>query len=165
MSQNQMPSDDQAEAAVEVAPPTSLVVGHDGSLEASGALEVALQLASEIGAPVTILRAWSMVTAPRPADWTFGYVPSTDDLAAAVYAELASETQRQLAVFPTVPVTYRVYHAGPVKSLIRASRDARMLVVGARGVGGLREMVLGSVSDQCVRHAHCPVLVTRRRSD
>ena len=45
------------------------------------------------------------------------------------------------------------------RSLIEASRDARMLVVGSRGVGGLREMVLGSVSDQCVRHAPCPVTV------
>ena len=45
--------------------------------------------------------------------------------------------------------------------VIKASRDARMLVVGCRGVGGFREMVLGSVSDQCVRYAACPVLVVR----
>ena len=58
-------------------------------------------------------------------------------------------------------MTYRAYHAGPAKA-IEASRDARMLVVGSRGVGGFSEMVLGSVSDQCVRYAHCPVLVARR---
>ena len=75
--------------------------------------------------------------------------------------ELISDTQSELARFPDVAVTHRVYHANPAKSLIIASQDARMLVVGSRGLGGFRELVLGSVSDQCVRYALCPVLVTR----
>jgi nucleotide-binding universal stress UspA family protein len=152
------------DADVEPAAPAALVVGHDGSDCASRALETALQLATELGAPVTVVRAWSMVTAPRPEGWTFGTVPSTDELAAAVEAELQADLAPLLGRFPGVEVTCRDYHAGPVRSLIEASRDARMLVVGSRGVGGLREMVLGSVSDQCVRYASCPVLVVRDRS-
>lgn len=153
------------DADVEPAAPTALVVGHDGSDCASLALETALQLATELGAPVTVVRAWSMVTAPRPAGWTFGTVPSTDELAAAVTAELEGDVADLLGRFAGVEVDFRAYHAGPARSLIEASRDARMLVVGSRGVGGLREMVLGSVSDQCVRYASCPVLVVRDRSE
>ena len=153
------------DAEVEPAAPTALVVGHDGSDCASKALETALQLATELGAPVTVARAWSMVTAPRPRDWTFGAVPSTDELAAAVTAELEGDVAALLERFADVEVSCRAYHAGPARSLIEASREARMLVVGSRGVGGLREMVLGSVSDQCVRYASCPVLVVRDRSE
>jgi nucleotide-binding universal stress UspA family protein len=165
MDQTPLITDDDVDASVEVAPPTSIVVGHDGSPGATGALDVALQLASDLRAPVIVLRAWSLVTAPQPAGWTFGYAPSVDELAEAVHAALVADTQRQVAAHPEVEVTCRAYHAGPAASLIRASREARMLVVGARGLGGLRELVLGSVSDQCVRHAHCPVLVTRTSSD
>nr|WP_255453636.1 universal stress protein [Cryobacterium glaciale] len=43
------------------------------------------------------------------------------------------------------------------------SRDSRILVVGSRSRGGLAGMPLGSVSEQCVRHATCPVLVVRQR--
>lgn len=146
---------------VEPAGAAEIVVGHDGSVGADAALEVALQLASDVSAPVTIVRAWSIVTAPQPPGWTFGYVPSSDDFADAVRAELESDTQRLVDQFSELTVSYRAYHAGPARTLINASRGARMLVVGCRGRGGFREMVLGSVSDQCVRYAHCPVLVTR----
>ena len=152
---------DVSDADVQVATPPSLVVGHDGSGSASTALETALQLASELKAPVTVVRAWSMVTAPRPEGWAFGTVPSVDELGAAVKAELEADTRAVVRRFPGVKVTFRAYHAGPARALITASQDARMLVVGSRGVGGLREMVLGSVSDQCVRYAACPVLVVR----
>lgn len=154
---------DAADAHVQVVAPPSLVVGHDGSSWASTALETALQLASELRAPVTVVRAWSMVTAPRPEGWTFGSVPSVDELGAAVTAELRADIRSVAGGFPGVEVACRAYHASPARALITASQDARMLVVGSRGVGGLREMVLGSVSDQCVRHASCPVLVVRHR--
>ena len=161
MDENPWLPDDQADLDVDLAPASSIVVGHDGSGAATAALRWALQLASELGAPVTILRAWQIVTAPRPDNWAFGYASSTDEFADAVCTELISDTQSELARFPDVSVTHRVYHANPAKSLIIASQDARMLVVGSRGLGGFRELVLGSVSDQCVRYAHCPVLVTR----
>ncbi len=146
---------------VEAAPPTSLVVGHDRSAGADTALQLALQLASELRAPVVIIRAWSMVTAPRPANWAFGYVPSEDELAEAVHDELVADTRAHVARFPGVEVTYRASHRGPAPALIVASHQARILVVGSRGLGGFSELVLGSVSDQVVRYAACPVLVAR----
>ena len=160
-SDRALPEVDAGEA--EPAPPSSLVVGHDRSAGAEAALELALQLGSDLHAPVVILRAWSMVTAPRPANWTFGYVPSEDELAEAVQNELVADTRSRVDRFPGVDVGFRVDHRGPARALIEASREARMLVVGSRGLGGFGELVLGSVSDQCVRYAACPVLVARQR--
>lgn len=153
--------DDPADADVTTEPQGSMVVGHDRSAGAQHALEVTLQLAAELGARVVVVRAWSVTTAPRPANWKFGYVSSFDELAEAVRDELVSDVSSLVAQYPDVPVTYRAYHSSPASSLIEASQNARMLVVGSRGLGGFRQMTLGSVSEQCVRHAQCPVLVTR----
>jgi nucleotide-binding universal stress UspA family protein len=141
----------------------SVVVGHDGSPGADLALSEALLLARALEAPVVVVRAWSLATAPRPADWEFGYVASFGEYAEAVHQSLVSDTRSVLESCGDVPFEYRVVHAGPADSLVAISRDARLLVVGARGLGGLAGMLLGSVSDQCVRHARCPVLVTRER--
>jgi nucleotide-binding universal stress UspA family protein len=45
--------------------------------------------------------------------------------------------------------------------LLDASDTADLLVVGSRGHGGFTEALLGSVSQHCVHHAHCPVVVIR----
>ncbi len=152
------------EQAVEPVDETTIVVGHDGSKNANEALRVALKLGHELHSPVTVVRAWSIATAPRPANWKFGYVSSFDELAEAVHQDLVAKTKPVVDMFPDVKVTYREYNANPAKTLIQASKGARLLVVGARGLGGFKEMVLGSVSDQCVRYASCPVLVTKRTS-
>jgi nucleotide-binding universal stress UspA family protein len=49
----------------------------------------------------------------------------------------------------------------PSAALIRLAADADLLVVGSRGFGGFKGLLLGSVSQQCVQHATCPVLVVR----
>ena len=145
------------------APSSSIVVGHDGSDSADYALAKALELADQLHVPVVVVRAWSIATAPRPSSWEFGYVSSFDEYSAAVHDELVQDARTTAEKHLAVSVSYRAVHAGPAKSLIDLSRDARMLVVGSRGRGGLAGMLLGSVSEQCVRHAVCPVLVVRPR--
>lgn len=56
-------------------------------------------------------------------------------------------------------VTVRAVNGFPAQELIEASRDADLLVVGSRGGGGFARLMMGSVSDQAVRHAYCPVVV------
>ena len=52
----------------------------------------------------------------------------------------------------------------PAAEIVRLGEDmdAGLIVVGSRGLGGVRRALMGSVSDSVVRHAHCPVLVVRR---
>jgi nucleotide-binding universal stress UspA family protein len=145
-------------------PRSGIVVGHDGSPDADHALGVALDLAAGLSAPVTIVRAWSIDTAPRPANWQFGYVSSMADYATAVAERLSADVGALVAAHPDLVVEYRVALGSPVKTLLEVGIGSRMLVVGSRGRGGLAGMLLGSVSEQCVRHADCPVLVVPSRS-
>jgi nucleotide-binding universal stress UspA family protein len=139
----------------------TVLVGHDGSAGAQAALIVALELADKLQAPVVLVRSWSITTAPQPANWKFGYVSSSDEVQQAVLDELVNSTQACRRRFPDVAVSHLALHGGPSQRLIELSKQARMLVVGSRGMGGFAELVMGSVSDQCVRYAHCPVLVVK----
>ncbi|WP_395802983.1 universal stress protein [Arthrobacter sp. FW306-04-A] len=62
---------------------------------------------------------------------------------------------------PDLPdnVVSRVVRGHARESLIEASREVDMIVVGRRGHGGFGGLLVGSVSSACVAHAHCPVLV------
>jgi nucleotide-binding universal stress UspA family protein len=141
-----------------------IVIGFDGSDFAGEALRKGLWLASKIGAPVRIVRAWTMSNAPRPRTWAPGYVPPVEDFAEAVLEQLRTQTASVVAEYPDVPVTYEAPHGAAGRELVRASAGARVVVVGTRGQGGFSGLLLGSVSDQVVEHAQCDVLVTRRRS-
>lgn len=138
-----------------------LVVGHDGSAGADTALTTALGLAETLQSLVEVIRAWSVATAPRPANWTFGYVSSSEDLQGAVLDVLVTDVADIVSRHAGVAVSYRAVNGDAAASLIELSGTARMVVVGSRGLGGVAEMLLGSVSDEVVRRAHCPVLVTK----
>ena len=60
-----------------------------------------------------------------------------------------------------VPVRARVAEGIPAQVLLDACEGAGLLVVGSRGHGGFAEALLGSVSQHCVHHAQCPVVVIR----
>jgi nucleotide-binding universal stress UspA family protein len=137
-----------------------ILVGHDGSENAQHALRWAGELARRADLDLHVLRSWSMTTAPRPASWSPGYVPPIEDWAAAVFEELNKHVTAA-RLDSGVRVHCHVAHRSPAKALIETSAGADLLVVGARGRGGFGGLLLGSVSDQCVHHAQCPVTVIR----
>jgi nucleotide-binding universal stress UspA family protein len=137
-----------------------ILVGHDGSECAQHALRWAGELARRADLDLHVLRAWSMTSAPRPASWSPGYVPPMEDWAGAVLEELTKHVAAA-RLDPAVRVSCHVVHRSPAKGLIETAEGADLLVVGARGRGGFGGLLLGSVSDQCVHHAPCPVTVIR----
>jgi nucleotide-binding universal stress UspA family protein len=141
----------------------AVVVGHDGSRFADRAVRTALSWASKTDLPVRILRSWSLTTAPRPESMKPGYVPPLADFAAAVLRDLEGDVAPLVADFPDVEVSYETPHKPAARALIDASEEAALLVVGTRGRGGFKGLLLGSVTEQVVRHAQCPVLVSRGR--
>ncbi|HEY3260516.1 MAG TPA: universal stress protein [Pseudonocardiaceae bacterium] len=138
-----------------------VAVGIDGSEASVHALRGAANEASCHGCSLHVIRAWSVRTVPRPSDCPAGAVPTL--------AEYENEAQRRTEDFvraklgerPPIKVEVHVVHAPPALALIEASERADLLVVGHRGRGGFAGLLLGSVAEDCVRQAHCPVLVVR----
>jgi nucleotide-binding universal stress UspA family protein len=137
-----------------------IAVGHDGSRCAQDALIWAGRLALRADLDLHVVRAWSLTSAPQPATWTPGYVPPLPDWEKAVHDELTAHVAA-VGLDPAVRVTCHVVHKAPAPGLITAAEGAHLLVLGARGRGGFRGLLLGSVSDQLVHHAPCPVTVVR----
>lgn len=140
-----------------------VLVAHDGSAHADEALRAGVTQAAALGLPVTVVRAWSITTAPTPESAERGYVPPIDEFEAATLAELDRDVAAVRAQHPDVEITTTTVHGNAVEKIIEASGNVDLVVVGSRGRGGFRGLLLGSVSEQVVRHAHCPVLVTRVR--
>jgi len=140
--------------------PGGMVVAHDGSTGSQEALVWALAMAARTHWPVHVVRAWQLSTCPQPPSATIGYVPPLVEWEQAVHDELSRHVA-EVAGPAAQHVHCQVVHASPARALIEASRAADVVVVGARGLGGFSGLLLGSVSDQLVHHAACPVTVVR----
>ena len=132
-----------------------IVVGVDGSTNADVALRWALGEADLHGAEVVAVMAWDYLNQRHTDgsdtfDPTYGADQARDALHAAVQA-----------AEPSRPVVERVVLDLPAQALIDASADADLLVTGARGLGGFKGLLLGSVSERVLEEAPCPVAVLR----
>ncbi|MFJ7134777.1 universal stress protein [Streptomyces fungicidicus] len=140
-----------------------VVLAVDGSAAGDRAVEFAFAEASLRKAPLLALHAYTNWNAPLPSPQD----PSEPDanppgaLAQAEERLLAETLAGHQERCPDVVVERRVVHGGPRETLIEASRSAQLLVVGARGRGGFEGLLLGSVSQSLLHHAHCPVAVVR----
>lgn len=141
-----------------------ILIAHDGSAAADSALRTAVSWASAFKTHVTVVRAWSMMTAPRPDSWSAGYTPPLEDFEASTLAALEHDVAPVRELYPDVTVTTTAVHGSAPEKLIEASGQVDLLVVGSRGRGGFKGLLLGSTSDQVVRYAQCRVVVDRGTS-
>jgi nucleotide-binding universal stress UspA family protein len=83
------------------------------------------------------------------------------DLRGAAETALAATLQEVVPDAAEVEIERRVVEGAPAAVLVDESREADLLVVGSRGLGGFSGLLLGSVSQQCAHHAACPVVIVR----
>lgn len=137
-----------------------MVVGVDGSEHSLKALRWAFEQASFTGGGLHVLHSWEI-----PPTWSMVEVPSYEpEVLIRDYgnAELRDTSEAMAGFrddFPDVKVRQEVMKGSPVKALVKASENAAMLVVGSRGLGGFRGLLLGSVSHAVVHKAACSVAV------
>ena len=141
---------------------TRIVVGVDGSDQSRAALAWAYDEAAHHGAALTVLTTWAPPTMPMTPP--YGSLPEAgyaDQPRLEALALLDRFTAELVPRTPAVDVSTSVEEGHPAKVLIERSHEADLLVVGSRGHGGFAGMLLGSVSQHLVAHAHCPVVVVR----
>jgi len=135
-----------------------IVVGVDGSAHSRKALERAAVEAVAHGTPLTVFTVHQAVR-----DVYGGVSHYVEDASLTEKAKEAAraETDEVLSGLDSKPasVTVTAVHGLPADELIKASQDADLLVLGRRGAGGFARLMMGSVTDQVSRHAHCPVLI------
>jgi nucleotide-binding universal stress UspA family protein len=135
-----------------------IVVGVDESDGAGEALRWAIQEADFDGATLVAVMAWDFLDQHRLLEgekWDPAYDESQADAALARYVEMAAGADA------VERVERRVIVDLPASALSQASSDADLVVVGARGLGGFKGLLLGSVSQQVLHHATVPVAIIR----
>lgn len=138
-----------------------IVVGVDGSAGSRAALRWAAAEAGFRGSDVVVVTGYLPTYVPAAPD--FGYVPlDPTDLLAEVQKmqdEVVAETR---AGAPEgVTIEQHLVKGRAADAVIEAAQNADMVVVGSRGRGGFRGLLLGSVSQQIAHHAPCPVVIVR----
>jgi len=134
-----------------------IVVGVDGSASSTAALAWAVKQAALTGAVVDAVIAWEV-----PANYSFLVQVPTDINYAGIAAQVVADTIAEVSgPGEQVKIRSTATEGNPARVLLDASKGAELLVVGSRGHGGFTEALLGSVSQHCVHHATCPVVVIR----
>jgi nucleotide-binding universal stress UspA family protein len=133
-----------------------IVVGIDGSPQAGAALSWAIDEARLRGLGLHVLYVFPALVSILGTT-AHEYYPQVEKEAAGVL-------DQALASAPPVDdleVERTLAPGNPAETLVQESHGANMLVLGSRGLGTFRGMLLGSVSMHCVHQAHCPVVIVR----
>jgi nucleotide-binding universal stress UspA family protein len=137
----------------------TIVVGVDGSEGALDALRYAVREAKRKGARLRVVAVWHV---PPAAYGGVGFVPPYDPRVAfkdgvAESLDRAVESLGEEA--DGIEVERVLVEGHAAKVLLDAAREADLLVVGSRGLGGFTGLLLGSVSQECAHHAPCPIVI------
>lgn len=136
-----------------------VVVGFDGSTAADAAVRHGVQEAVLRGSELRLVHAFGWFALLPPM-----YPPYQDSQLgprAAVLDLLARTADGVRDKWPNLKVTTRLVDGSPGAVLVGASRDAQLVVVGHRGIGGFAGLLAGSTAVQLAGHAACPITVVR----
>ena len=156
-----------------------ILVPLDGSEHSLRALEIAIQIAKKFGGKMTLIHVYSVTIAPvmmpEPTTLTPPMIPpmTSEEVSRAVEATrkvgasiLADGEQKAKAEKVQAETMLKEGHI--VQEIVRTAKEGKfdLIVIGGRGISKIRELLLGSVTDGVIHHAHCPVLVIKSpRSD
>jgi nucleotide-binding universal stress UspA family protein len=132
-----------------------VIAGVDGSETSARALRWALDDARARGGIVAAVHGWRV---PFSMSLTAGGRDHSafEEAAGRLLDQVVDATASE---YRDVPVERVLVGRSPADALLGAAQDAALVVVGGRGVGGFRGLLLGSVSQQLAHHAPCPVVV------
>ena len=137
-----------------------IIVGIDGSARSRKALEWAVREAGIRNTALTVLTVrqasggFLSAKVARPVD-----NDSTERARKNALAEVEEVLDQATGDERPMSVAVQAVVGAPAEELLRAAVDADMIVVGSRGAGGFKRLLLGSVSSQVVHHGDCPVVV------
>ena len=134
-----------------------IVVGVDGSPLSETALGFAIEEARLRHAAVHVTYAYPVLASALTGSTGNDYYEQVESEAKTFLQGIVEHAPASEGV----NVTWLAVPGNPSEVLIEASREATLLVIGSRGVGGFMGLLMGSVSTQCVHYSHCPVLVVR----
>ncbi|MDP8951718.1 MAG: universal stress protein [Actinomycetota bacterium] len=140
--------------------PTTMLLATDGSEEAKLAARTAVELADRTNSELHVVH----VGRPEPiGSYEIHYEEVTEALRRQAQGTLDEQVREIEAAGGTVAEAHLEMAGRREEAIVRLSEElgAGLIVMGSRGLGGIRRALMGSVSDSVVRHAHCPVLVVR----
>jgi nucleotide-binding universal stress UspA family protein len=143
-----------------------IVVGVDGSDRSRHALEWAIGEAALRNASLEVIAVrqvavdnWGLNPLHMPTD------EKEREQVRAAAQQMVDKTAAQVGYKRPPSVHVRAITGIPAEVLLDVSRDADLLVLGSRGAGSFRRMLLGSVTSHIVHHAVCPVTVIPPRKE
>jgi nucleotide-binding universal stress UspA family protein len=144
--------------------PTKILLATDGSEEAELALLTAVDLANRTSSELHVVHVGF---SPLPIGAEVGPVAADPRPQDKVIEEARRFLDLQVEQIEAVGGTVAQAHLGltgrPDEEIVELAEEisAGLIAMGSRGLGGMKRLLMGSVSDSVVRHAHCPVLVVR----
>jgi nucleotide-binding universal stress UspA family protein len=140
-----------------------IIVGVDHSAGAWEALRFALTEAQLRGGSLRAIHTWQPPYSGAGLGFTERAYRADElsDLKSAAEVALDASIEEAIPDVGEVEIERRVIEGMPAAVLVEESHGAELLVVGSRGLGGFRGLLLGSVSQQCAHHAACPVVIVR----
>ena len=143
--------------------PSRVVVGYDGSDASRDAVQWAAAEAVARDAELLILAAMTVPMSASPMSFGVMSPNAIDDMIARVGKHVDDEAASLMASQPGLVARGKAVMGGASAALVDASEDADLVVVGSRGMGGFKGLLVGSVGVQVAEHSHCPAVVVRAR--